>query len=89
VVSKPPQPPLKTAKAKVKPSGTATVFKTGLRREDNYETGQLESTTDDDDVVAGSSPHNYYTALLDMTQTTWFSLCQTCNSKVINGFYCY
>jgi len=50
VVSKPPQPPLKTAKAKVKPSGTATVFKTGLRREDNYETGQLESTTDDDDV---------------------------------------
>ncbi|KAF6021597.1 hypothetical protein EB796_020093 [Bugula neritina] len=50
VISKPPQPPLKTAKAKVKPSGTATVFKTGLRREDNYETGQLESTTDDDVV---------------------------------------
>lgn len=50
MISKPPQPPLKTAKAKVKPSGTATVFKTGLRREDNYETGQLESTTDDDVV---------------------------------------
>jgi len=37
--------------------------------------------------VAGSILYNYYTALLDMTQTPWFSLFQTCNSNVINGFY--